>query len=104
MCEIAFFVCANIRIVLFFVPYLVSMCDIKILFIHTYVVCLSIGGTAIDFFMQTWHSPLFMTDDADPTSFRGSGYIYKTHSSSCGNELLLFSFLNATHNEYALRF
>ena len=47
------------------------MCDIKILFNHTYVVYLSIGATAIDFFMQTWHSPLFMAGNAHPVVFCG---------------------------------
>ena len=80
------------------------MCDIKILFIHTYVVCFSIGGTAIDFFMQTWHSPLFMTGDADPTSFRGSGYIDKTNIIGGIDEFLLLSLLDTAHDEDSLWF
>ena len=80
------------------------MCDIKILFNHTYVVYLSIGATAIDFFMQTWHSPLFMTNDADPTSFRCSGYIDKTNIIGGIDEFLLLSLLDTAHDEDSLWF
>ena len=54
--------------------------------------------------MQTWHLSLFMTCDADPTSFRGSGYIDKTNGCSGGDELLFFSLLDPAHDEYSIRF